>query len=261
MTLRPDSVRARLRQWVAALIAVVAIGLLMIGAYQLWRKNDQSAASAVVTSGTASASSAGPSQAGTPSLALSTPADAAAIVPFRLTAPSTSGHGAIDTYIIAKPMEVAHDPWLGRDVPSFGIPEADDRDPRTDKPIGQDGVMWYTSWWSDGPKVGARGNQNTMSVILGHTQIGGPGVFNELGAFQVGDGVSVSDKQGAVMNLRTVKVASGLSKSDPAALNGALVAAPPEAVLALITCSGPTGNPGNAGLSSQENTVVFLARA
>ena len=139
----------------------------------------------------------------------------------------------VNTTVAPKPTEMAHDPFLGKQVPSFGVPDD----------------MYTTTWWSSGPKTGAAG----MAVILGHTQIGGYGVFNDLSKLKRGDVVGVQ-RGATVLKFAVLAVRTGISKKDPNALASVLNNHPAAARLALLTCSGDF----NQGYrESAENTVVF----
>jgi hypothetical protein len=91
-----------------------------------------------------------------------------------------------------------------------------------------------------------------MAVILGHTQIGGYGVFNRLSELRPRQRATVSSAA-ASLTFEVITVRSGIPKSDARALNRVLVSHPAAARLALITCSGHFN-----GRESAENTVVFL---
>jgi hypothetical protein len=139
----------------------------------------------------------------------------------------------VNTSVTAKPTELDHDPFLGRRVKSFGVPDN----------------MYTTTWWSSGPRPGGRG----MAIVLGHTQIGGYGVFNKLGTMRPGDviGLTHADR---VLRFSVIAVKRGISKRKANGLRNVLAAHPPRARLALLTCSGRFN--GNFR-ESAENTVVF----
>ena len=122
---------------------------------------------------------------------------------------------------------------MKRTVDSFGVPPD----------------MYSTTWWSSGPQPGS----GRLAVILGHTQIGGYGVFNKLGSLRAGDTVQVSGRDGA-LRFRVTTVRTGISKTDPYALRNALERHPDDSALALITCSGTFDTEYD---QSTENTVVF----
>jgi LPXTG-site transpeptidase (sortase) family protein len=140
---------------------------------------------------------------------------------------------SVDTIVGAKPTQRTKDPFLARTVASFGVPDD----------------MYTTTWWSSGPKPGS----GAMAVILGHTQIGGYGVFNRLGSLHDGARVTVTG-QGKVLHFDVVSVRTGISKTDPYALRKALERHPADAALALITCSGTFDTNYD---QSTENTVAF----
>ena len=139
----------------------------------------------------------------------------------------------VDTSVVAKPTQRTKDPFLDRTVASFGVPND----------------MYTTTWWSSGPKPGS----GSMAVLLGHTQVGGYGVFNKLGALPAGARVSVTGGT-QVLHFEVVRVRTGISKTDPYALRHALEAHPADAALALITCSGTFDRSYD---QSTENTVAF----
>lgn len=162
----------------------------------------------------------------------------------------------VDTYVMSKPTENRFSSWLNKTVPSFGVPDRTDKDPRTGKPLGENKFA-LTAWWSSGPKVGATGTDGALAIILGHTQINGYGVFNNLGTMKKGDPVIMSSGGSATVKLKTEKVVTGIDKRDESALMNVLQSPPEGAVAALITCSGLIKD--EAGHQSRpENTVVFL---
>lgn len=156
----------------------------------------------------------------------------AGVIPTRLTAPSIG----IDANVTAEPTRVGYDQWLKRTVTQFGVPNNDT------------GV----AWWSDGPQVGS---STGMAVLLGHTTIGGNGVFNRLSELRTGATMTVTGRSTS-RELRVTTVVPNVSKRDPTALQKALGGAPAGSVVALVTCSGDV-NP--SGTSHADNTVVFLA--
>jgi sortase (surface protein transpeptidase) len=139
----------------------------------------------------------------------------------------------VDTSVVAKPTQRTKDPFLDRTVASFGVPDD----------------MYTTTWWSSGPQPGS----GAMAVILGHTQVGGDGVFNKLGSLHYGAHVSVTG-DGRTLEFDVIGVRTGISKTDPYALRKALAAHPADAALALITCSGTFDTDYD---QSTENTVAF----
>ena len=139
----------------------------------------------------------------------------------------------VDTSVIAKPTQRTRDPFLHRTMASFGVPHD----------------MYTTTWWSSGPRPGS----GAMAVILGHTQVGGYGVFNKLGALPDGARVTITGS-GNPLQFQVIAVHTGISKTDPYALRNALTAHPAGAALALITCSGTFDRNYD---QSTENTVAF----
>lgn len=154
-----------------------------------------------------------------------------AIVPTTLAIPALGLRASVD----AKGTEQSWDPFLAREVTSFGVPATLDG----------------TTWWSDGPRPGDAG----MAVILGHAQPSGGGAFGRIETLTPGSEIDVADGP-SQLQFRTLQVVSGLPKSDPNALGGALQSAPEGARLALVTCDGEFDH-GVGG--SVANTVVFAA--
>jgi LPXTG-site transpeptidase (sortase) family protein len=221
-TERPD----RLARAAAAVLLVLA-AVSVTAAWQLHQRaqqhlaavrGDNPADQVLVPPSVAAGPSAGPASA--PDLSLT---------PTHLYVPSVH----VDTSVTAKPTQRTKDPFIDRTVASFGVPDD----------------MYTTTWWSSGPKPGS----GAMAVILGHTQVGGYGVFNKLGSLR--DGAQISVTGGArVLHFEVVGVRTGISKTDPYALRNALEAHPEHAALALITCSGTFDRNYD---QSTENTVAF----
>jgi LPXTG-site transpeptidase (sortase) family protein len=151
------------------------------------------------------------------------------IVPNHLFVPAIS----VNTKVIPKPTEMDNDPFLNKVVPSFGVPDD----------------MYTTTWWSSGPQPGSRG----MAVVLGHTQIGGYGVFNNLAKLKRGDPIGLSHGH-TTLKFAVIAVHTGISKKDPTALQTLLANHPKQARVALLTCSGYFNQ---SYRESAENTVVF----
>ena len=141
----------------------------------------------------------------------------------------------VDAAVLARPTETQWDPFLGARVSSFGLPGPTD--------------VTDTAWWSDGARPGDPG----LAVILGHTQIGAPGVFNNLGTVPAGAQVLVSDSDQTLL-FTVTRVVASISKQNPTALEATLTGHKPAERLALITCSGPFD-----GRESVQNLVVFAA--
>ncbi len=154
------------------------------------------------------------------------------IVPAYLVVPSLE----LKTTVAPKPTEMLPDKFLGGQlVSSFGVPPDSD--------------MVTTTWWSSGPNPGDPG----MAIVLGHTQIGAYGVFNDLGKLKPGSDAFVSDGQ-ATLHFRVIRVQERISKKDPTALQAALTNQPTDARLAFVTCSGYFD-----GTESEDNTIAFLS--
>jgi hypothetical protein len=151
------------------------------------------------------------------------------IVPTHLFVPNIG----VNTTVAAKPTELANDPFLNKTVPSFGVPDD----------------MYTTTWWSSGPQPGSR----SMAVVLGHTQIGGYGVFNKLAQLKPTQVIGLT-RGTTILRFEVLAVHTGISKKDPTALQTTLAHHPTAARLALLTCSG---NFNQGYRESAENTVVF----
>lgn len=109
-------------------------------------------------------------------------------------------------------------------------------------------------WWADGPLIDSPG----MAILLGHSQVGGYGVFNRLGELHPGDHVTVIDStDSARADFRITGVVAGIPKNDPEALRRVLSDNAQTAQLALITCGGDF-NPSYR--ASADNVVAFAAR-
>ncbi|WP_341268247.1 class F sortase [Gordonia malaquae] len=132
-----------------------------------------------------------------------------------------------------KPSTVQWNPFVGRNVRSFGVPDD----------------MTSVARWSDGPAFSETG----MAVVLGHTQIGGPAVFNNLGSLPIGSEVEIVDR-GTSFRYRVSGHALRVPKTNPMALAHVLDKARIRADLALITCDGPFDSTARA---SEDNTIVF----
>ena len=93
-----------------------------------------------------------------------------------------------------------------------------------------------------------------MAVILGHTQVGGYGVFNRLGTLRAGEPVYLQDAAGDTLRLQVLGAPlTGLDKST-SALADALDGHPANA---FVTCGGFDQSVGQ----SEENVVVFASLA
>ncbi len=183
-----------------------------------------------------------------------------AIAPEHIWIPKTDHTAGVDTVVLTKPSEDRFNSWLKKKVSSFGVPEKTDIDPVSGKALG-DNRFAVTSWWSDGPKVGELGTNGALAIILGHTQVKGYGVFNEIGAMVQGDQVIVAGKAGTTpIRLTTLKVVDQIDKTDETALVKVLQNAPEGAIAALVTCSGIVPDDPNRQ-SHPQNTVVFLGLA
>ncbi len=169
-----------------------------------------------------------------PEIPASMPSGAAApattpIVPTHLFIPRIN----VNTTVGAKATQHTRDPFLHRDVATFGVPDD----------------MYSTTWWSSGPQPGSTG----MAVVLGHTQVGGYGVFNRLGSLHPGDVVDLTSA-GRTLRFAVISVRAGIPKTQAGALQRTLQRHPPAAGLALLTCSGLFDQQLSQSI---ENTVAF----
>lgn len=161
------------------------------------------------------------------------------IVPSQIFIPDIQ----VNTQVVAKPSEFAMDDHLGYKVWQFGVPTGSR-------------AMYQVAWWSSGPKPGASGKR--LAVLLGHTWIGGYGVFNNLSRLQKGAPITLESRDGKILRLEVLETKNGISKTDPTALQSVLENAPARATVALVTCSGSV----NKTIQSHEdNTVVFAGLA
>jgi LPXTG-site transpeptidase (sortase) family protein len=192
------------------------------------RSHEASAATTTTTQFLSSATSSARSAKSTH------PAVVTPIVPTHLFIPAIG----VNTTVTAKPSNSQWDEFLGKNVDSFGVPPD----------------MYTTTWWSASaqgtpePRPGSAG----MAIMLGHTQIGAYGVFNDLGQLKPGQLAGVSSGK-VTLTFQVLAVKRDIPKTDAAALSRVLGDHPQTARLALITCSGHFN-----GRESVDNTVVFL---
>ncbi len=200
---------------VGAFLIVAAAGL---GLLLIW--NHRPAADA----------SASPPAQQTAPLPAGAPVASGAIVPVRLAIPAIGVNAPVE----ARGSVRSRNPFTGKVVDGFGVPES----------------MRSAAWWSDGPRPGS----GQMAVVLGHQQVGGYGVFNQLARLRPGDAVDLYDRAGAVVHLRVLAAPlTGLDMST-SALADALDGHPAGADVALVTCGGRFDP---AVRQSVDNTVVF----
>lgn len=141
----------------------------------------------------------------------------------------------VDTTVVAKPTVQEYDPFVGKTVASFGVPDN----------------FTTTSWWSDGPVPGKPG----MAVILGHHYDEGYGVFNELSTLRAGDVVEV--RAGVhVLDYQVDSIDNYLPKTDASALSDALSAHAKSEDLALVSCTGAVDSASHQIVA---NVVVFAS--
>ena len=211
-------------------LVLVAAGLLF---WASWRPGDTTQAS-------------GAGQGASPTAAPSVTAEAARaaapsarfvrgpLVPTRLRIPAIG----VDTTVEHRGTVHYTNAFTGRPVEGYGVPTS----------------MRTTSWWSDGPQPGS----GRMAVILGHTQVGGYGVFNRLGTLRAGEPVYLQDASGDTLRLEVLGAPlTGLDKST-SALADALNGHPADAAVAFVTCGGRFDR--SAG-QSEDNVVVFASPA
>lgn len=179
------------------------------------------------------------------STAPSAPARSAAASP--TVVPNTSGPGCptadpcririhainVDTTVAAKPTVQQWDPFIGKTVDSFGVPDD----------------FTTTTWWSSGPRPGQAG----MAVILGHHYSAGYGVFNNLGTLRNGDLIEIHAGS-TVLDYQVDLVDGYLPKTVANALSDALSAQSASQGLAVISCTGDA-DPSTRQIVA--NVVVF----
>jgi sortase (surface protein transpeptidase) len=153
------------------------------------------------------------------------------IVPSRIAIPAIG----VDTTVEHRGTVRQRNAFTGQQVEGYGVPTS----------------MRTTSWWSDGPQPGS----GQMAVVLGHTQVGGYGVFNELAKLRSGDAVTLRAANGDTLRLTVLgSPVTGLDKST-SALADTLNGHPPGADVALVTCGGQFDEKAKA---SEDNIVVFV---
>lgn len=206
----------------AAILLLVAAGLLVWGP---WRTDGQGQGQAAGDAATAAAPAAGGGQAS--GRLVDGP-----IVPTRIAIPAIG----VNTTVEHRGTIRSKNAFTGQEVTAFGVPTS----------------MRTTSWWSDGPEPGS----GQMAVILGHTQVGGYGVFNKLGSLQPGSPLTLRDANGDTLRLQVLgRPVTGLDKAT-SALADTLDNHPAGAAVALVTCGGQFDRSLGA---SQDNIVVFAS--
>jgi hypothetical protein len=155
-----------------------------------------------------------------------------AIVPVRITIPAIG----VDTTVEHRGTVRSTNPFTGQVVDAYGVPVS----------------MRTTSWWSDGPKPGS----GQMAVVLGHTQVGGYGAFNDLGKLRAGQPFTLRAANGDTLRLQVLgSPVTGLDKAT-SALADTLAHHPAGAAVALVTCGGAFDEKAR---QSEDNTVVFAS--
>lgn len=146
----------------------------------------------------------------------------------------------VNTTVDPRPATNVYNEFIGDVVLTFPVPDG----------------PFTTVWWDEGPKPG----DGELAVILGHARSPRAAVFNELLDLEEGASLALTgatdEGEGVAARYRVEQVVSGISKTDAAALRAVLDSPPPDATLALITCSGTL----DEVLSSRtDNTVVFAS--
>ena len=212
-------------------LVLVAAGLLF---WASWRPGDATQASGAAQGASAAAA---PSVTAEATRAASAPAARFVrrpIVPTRVRFPAIG----VDTTVEHRGTVHYINAFTGQPVEGYGVPTS----------------MRTTSWWSDGPRPGS----GQMAVILGHTQVGGYGVFNRLGTLRAGEPVYLQDAAGDTFRLQVLGAPlTGLDKST-SALADALDGHPANAAVAFVTCGGRFDQ---SVRQSEENVVVFASLA
>lgn len=219
----PAKVGSRWSGYLAAVLMLAAAGLLFWGP---WRTGASSYGEPAGNATVAAAPSGDPG-AGQATRVVSGP-----IVPTRISIPAIG----VNTTVEHRGTVRSKNPFTGQDVTAFGVPSS----------------MRTTSWWSDGPQPGS----GQMAVILGHTQVGGYGVFNKLGRLQPGSPLTLSAANGDTLRLQVLGApVAGLDKATSALAN-TLDHHPAGAAVALVTCGGQFDRDVHA---SEDNVVVFAS--
>jgi Sortase domain len=214
--------------WAFLLLVAVGAGLLLWAPWQGGPAAQEAAAGTGAAAGSTSAQA--PAGAAGGAGAASPAAATGPIVPVRLAIPRIG----VDTTVESRGTQRYTNPFTGKAVSGYGVPES----------------MRTVSWWSDGPRPGS----GQMAVLLGHTQVGGYGVFNDLTRLRAGDPVTLTSSDGSVLRLTVLGApVTGLDKST-SALADALNGHPAGADIALVTCGGPFDE---AARQSEDNDVVF----
>lgn len=209
--------------WLAAVLMLAA------AAFLFWAPWKDSPATGTATGAAAAANG---SAAGAPAPDHGGTAAGGGIVPTRIDIPAIG----VNTTVEHRGTVRTKNPFTGRMVTAFGVPSS----------------MRTTSWWSDGPEPGS----GQMAVILGHTQVGGYGVFNHLDRLQRGSPLTLSAANGATLHLQVLgPPVTGLDKAT-SALSDTLNQHPAGAAVALVTCGGQFDQDVHA---SEDNVVVFAS--
>jgi len=146
----------------------------------------------------------------------------------------------VNTRVTAAPSSTRYNPFLGRDVLTFPVPDD----------------AFSTVWWDEGPMPG----EAELAIILGHARTPRTAVFNDVPRLEEAATVGLTgrtlDGQEVTARYQVDLVVTGISKTDADALRAVLDNPPHGATLALITCSGVV----DEVLSSRvDNTVVFAS--
>lgn len=226
----PARTSGRSRSWAVIVAMLVAAGVLF---WSPWRQESGTASSAADPAGAtvAAAPSTAPASAGSAGAPQTRIVDGP-IVPTHIAIPAIG----VDTTVEHRGTVRQKNAFTGQTVEAYGVPTS----------------MRTTSWWSDGPEPGS----GQMAVVLGHTQVGGYGVFNKLATLHSGDPVTLRAANGDTLRLAVLgSPATGLDKST-SALADALNGHPAGADVALVTCGGQFDEQAKA---SEDNIVVFAS--
>jgi hypothetical protein len=227
----PRRTGSRWSGWLAAVLMLAAAGLLFWGP---WRSgaDDRQTTSNAATAAEPSAAAGNPAGGTGAAAGRATRIVDGPIVPTRIAIPAIG----VNTVVEHRGTVRTKNAFTGQLVDAYGVPTS----------------MRTTSWWSDGPEPGS----GQMAVILGHTQVGGYGVFNKLGRLQPGSAVTLQAANGDTLRLQVLgRPVTGLDKST-SALADTLNGHPAGADVAFVTCGGTFDQQAGA---SEDNVVVFAS--
>jgi hypothetical protein len=206
---------------------LAAAGLLVWGPWRSGAADNASVGGSASSVGTAPAAAPGARTPGETTRFVDGP-----IVPTHVSIPAIG----VNTTVEHRGTVRTKNAFTGQQVTAFGVPTS----------------MRTTSWWSDGPEPGS----GQMAVILGHTQVGGYGVFNRLGQLRAGAPLTLRAANGDTLRLQVLGApVTGLDKAT-SALADTLNGHPAGADVALVTCGGTFDRQAGA---SEDNVVVFAS--